>query len=158
VLRGIGPDLGAIERHMPELYEAGLLTQQQHLLEKRAQSLQVPLAEIRYGAEIRHIEPHNAHEIDPLAARLGDPARGVNAAAVGIQQQRRHHDGIKRRLAQLAAIRAGDLAKIDFVPHNAQHKASQMPLGNEIRNCHRQQQRLFNLPRTKCLAHSKDRI
>jgi hypothetical protein len=143
---------------MPELYEAGLLTQQQHLLEQLAQSLQVPLAEIRYGTEIRHIEPHNAHEIDPLAARLGDPARGVNAAAIGIQQQRRHHDGIKRRLAQLAAIRAGDLAKIDFVPHNAQHKASEMALGNEIRNCHRQQQRLFNLPRAKCLAHPKDRI
>ncbi len=75
--------------------------------------------------------------------------------AVGIQQQRRHHDGIKRRLAELAAIRAGDLAKIDFVPHNAQHKASEMALGNEIRHCHRQQQRLFDLPRAKCLAHAQ---
>ena len=59
------------------------------------------------------------------------------------------------RVAELAAIGAGDLAKIDFVPHNAQHKASEMALGNEIRHCHRQQQRLFDLPRAKCLAHAQ---
>jgi hypothetical protein len=33
-----------------------------------AQLLQVPLAEIRDGAEIRRIEPSDTHEIDPLAA------------------------------------------------------------------------------------------
>ena len=157
MLGGIGLHLGAIERHMPELDQAGLLAQQQHLLEQLAQRLQVPLAEIRYRAEIRHVEPHNAHEINPLAARLGDPAGGVNAAAVGIQKQRSHHDRIKRRLAKLAAIAASDLAKINFVPHNVQHKASDMALGNEIRHCHRQQQRLINLPRAKCLAHAKGR-
>src|SRR6516162_6369444 len=157
VLGGIGLQLGAIERHMPELDQAGLLAQQQHLLEQVVQRLQVPLAEIRYRAEIRHIEPHNAHEINPLAARLGDPAGGVNAAAVGIQKQRRHHDRIKRRLAKLAAIAASDLAEINFVPHNVQHKASDMALGNEIRHCHRQQQRLINLPRAKYLAHAKGR-
>jgi hypothetical protein len=32
-----------------------------------------------------------------------------------------------------------------------------MALGNEIRHCHRQQQRLINLPRAKCPAHSKGR-
>jgi hypothetical protein len=31
--------------------------------------------------EIRHIEPDNAHEIDALAAGLGNTARGINAAA-----------------------------------------------------------------------------
>ena len=142
---------------MPELRQARLRTQLQDLQEQFAQRLQVPLAEIRYRAEIRHVEPHNAHEINPLAARLGDPAGGVNAAAVGIQKQRSHHDRIKRRLAKLAAIAASDLAKINFVPHNVQHKASDMALSNEIRHCHRQQQRLINFPRAKCLAHAKGR-
>src|SRR6516165_1527549 len=32
-----------------------------------------------------------------------------------------------------------------------------MALGNEIRHCHRQQQRLIDLPRAKCLAHAKGR-
>jgi hypothetical protein len=53
----------------------------QNLLEQTAQRLQVPLAEIRDGAEIRRIEPHNAHEIHPFPARLGDPARRVDATA-----------------------------------------------------------------------------
>jgi hypothetical protein len=61
-------------------------------------------------------------------------------------------------LPELAALGAGDLAKINFVLHNAQHKASEMALGNEIRHCHRQQQRLINLPRAKCLRFALRKI
>ena len=78
------PD-GAVKRHMPELDQASLLAQMQNL-EQTAQRLQVPLAEIRDGAEIRRIEPHNAHEINPFPARLGDPARRVDAAAIRIKR------------------------------------------------------------------------
>jgi len=84
VLRGVGFDLGAVERHMPELDQPGSLAQLQNLPEQLAKRLQVTLAEIRYGTKIRCIEPDNAHEIDALAARLGDAARGVDAAAVRI--------------------------------------------------------------------------
>src|ERR1700720_579537 len=62
VLRRVGFDLGAIERDMSELHEAGLLAQLQNLPEQFAKRLQVSLAEIRDGAEIRCIERHNAHE------------------------------------------------------------------------------------------------
>jgi hypothetical protein len=150
VLRCIGLDLAAIKRHMPELRQARLRTQLQDLQEQFAQRLQVPLAEIRDGAEIRRIKPNNAHEIDPLPARLGNSARGVDAAAVGIQQQRRHHDGIKRRLAALAAVRAGDLGEVDLLLH---HNAGEMALRNEVLHRRRQQQRLIDLPGAKCLAH-----
>src|SRR5580700_9850919 len=74
VLRGVGFDLGAIERHMPELDETGLLAQLQNLPEQFAKRLQVTPAEIRDGTEIRWIEPDNAHEIDAFAACLGDAA------------------------------------------------------------------------------------
>ena len=59
---------------MPELDETGLLAQLQNLPEQFAKCLQVPPAEIRDGPEIRCIEPDNAHEIDTLAAGLGDAA------------------------------------------------------------------------------------
>jgi hypothetical protein len=92
----------------------------------------MPLAEIRDGAEIRRIEPHNAYEIHPLAAPLGAPTRGVDAAAVGIQQQHRHHRRIERRLAPLAAIGASDLGEIEIVPHQAQHQVRKMVLSHKV--------------------------
>jgi hypothetical protein len=115
----------------------------------------VPLAEVRNGAEIWCIERHNTHEIDPLAACLGDPARGVEAAAVGIQQQRRHHGGIKRWLALLAAVCAGDLRKVEIIVHQAQYKAGEMVLGHEVAHRRRQKQRLIDLPGAECLAHAR---
>jgi len=36
------------------------------------------------GTVDQGIKPDDTHEIDPLAARLGDPARRVEAAAIGI--------------------------------------------------------------------------
>ena len=86
VLRRVGFDLGAVERHMPELHQAGRLAQMQDLPEQSAKRLQVTLAEIRNSAEIRRIEPDDAHEVDTLAASLADTARGVDAAAVGIRE------------------------------------------------------------------------
>jgi hypothetical protein len=43
--RCIGLDLGAIERHMPQLYEASLFAQMQDWPEQFTKRLQVPLAE-----------------------------------------------------------------------------------------------------------------
>src|SRR5208337_1572438 len=129
-------------------------TQLQHLPEQVAKRLQVPLTEVRNGAEIRGIKRHNAHEIDALAARLGDPARRVDAAAIGIQQQRRHHGGIKRWLAVLAAVCAGDLRKVEIIAHQTQHKAGEMVLGHEVAHRRRQKQRLIDLPGAECLAHA----
>ena len=138
---------------MPELYQAGCLAQTQDLPEQSAKRLQVTLAEVRHGAKIRRIEPHDAHEIHPLAACLGDPTRGVDAATVGIEQQRRHHGRIERRLAPLAAIGASDLGEVDIVPDQIQHKPGEMVLGHEVPHLRRQKQRLVNLPGAECLAH-----
>src|SRR5271163_3124548 len=131
-----------------------LLAQLQNLLEQIAKRLQVPLAEIRDGPKIRGIERHNAHEIDPLAAGLGDAPRGVDAAAVRIEQQRRHHGGIKRWLAPFAAIGTGDFAQTEIVSDHAQHKAGEMVLGHEVPHHRWQKQRLINPPGAECLAHA----
>ena len=63
---------------------------------------------------------------------MSDTARGVDATAAGIEQQRRHHRGIERRLAPLTTIAAGDLAQIDPIPDQAHHKAGQIILTNEV--------------------------
>src|SRR6202166_1249185 len=147
-------DLGSIQRHMPELDQARLLAQLQNLLEQIAKRLQVPLAEIRDGPEIWGIERHDAHEIDPFAAGLGDAPRGVDAAAVRIKQQHRHHSRIKRRLAPFAAIGAGDFPETEIVSDQAQHKAGEMVLGHEVPHHRWQKQRLINLPGAECLAHA----
>ena len=44
---------------MPELHLTGLLAQLQNLLEQAAKRLQVKLAEIRDGAEMRCVERHD---------------------------------------------------------------------------------------------------
>jgi hypothetical protein len=158
VLRRVGFDLGAIQRNVPELHQARLLTKKQNLREQAAQCLQVPLAEIRDGAEIRRIETNNAHEIYPFPARLGDPARRVDATAIRIKQQHRHHGGVKRRLAPLAAVGAYDQGEVNGFLSQAQHKAGQMVRTNEVLHRRWQKQRLFDLPGAECLAHVPDRI
>jgi hypothetical protein len=81
VLRRVGFDLGAVQRDVTELHQASLFAKMQSLREQAAQRLQVTLAEIREGAEIRRIETANAHEIHPFPAGLGNPTRRVDAAA-----------------------------------------------------------------------------
>ena len=118
----------------------------------------MPPTELRDSAEIRRIERHDAHEIDALTARLGNAARGVDAAAIGVQQQCRHHYRIERRLSAIAVITGGDRGEIDLIAHQAHHKAGKIVLGHQIRHQRRQQQWFINLPRAKCLAHAQDRI
>src|SRR6266849_8160941 len=71
-----------------------------------------------------------------------------------VKQQRRHHDGIKRRLAPLAAVGARDLGEVDCLPHQAQHKAGEMVRRNEVLHRRGQKQWLIDLPRPECLAHA----
>ena len=108
VLRGIGLDFGTVERDVAELDQTGLLAQPQHLHEQPCKRRQVTLAEIRDGAEVRRIERHDRHEVDPLAARPGKPARRVDALGVAIKQQRRHHPRVEWRLAGRTAVRRQD--------------------------------------------------
>ncbi|RWL75890.1 MAG: hypothetical protein EOR69_31230 [Mesorhizobium sp.] len=63
VLGRVGLDLGAVERHVPELHQFRLLGKLQDLHEQRSRRLQMPSAEIRDGAEVRRIARHDHHEV-----------------------------------------------------------------------------------------------
>ena len=105
--------------------------------------------------EIRRIEPDNAHEVDPFARRLGDPARRVDAVTIAVQQQRRHHRRVKRRLPALARIRGFDLTKVEMLEHKRQNEPSQMVLADKVLHARRQQQRLIDRPGPEGLAHKQ---
>ena len=139
---------------MAELHKSRLFAQLENLPEQSRKHLQVPLAEVRDGAKIRRIEPDNAQEVDPFARRLGDPARRVDAVAIAVQQQRRHHRRVKRRLPALARIRGFDLTKVERLEHKRQNEASQMIADIGI-NSRRQQQRLIDRPGPEGLAHKQ---
>ena len=88
VLGGVRLDLRAVERDMAELDQPRLLAKLENLREQAGERLQMALAEVGDGAKIRRFEPDKAHEVDPLARRLGDPARRVDAVAIAVQQER----------------------------------------------------------------------
>src|SRR5262249_28275817 len=66
---------------------------------------------------------HSDVEIETATPALGrEPGGGLvvmpdaYAAAIRIEQQRRHHDQTERRLAALARIAAADRGKVDILP------------------------------------------
>jgi hypothetical protein len=129
--------------------------QLENLREQSGERLQMALAEVGDGAKIRRIEPDNAHEVDPLARRLSDPARRVDPVAIAVQQQRRHHRRIKRRLPALARISRFDLTKVEMLQHERQNETSQVVLADKVPHARRQQQRLIDRPRPEGLAHKR---
>ena len=140
---------------MAELHQSRLLAKLENLGKQSGKRLQVTLAEVRDGAEIRRIEPDNAHEVDPLARRLGDPARRVDPIAIAVEQQPRHHRRIKRRLPAFARVGRFDGAKIEMLEHKRQNKARKVVLADEVPHAGRQQQRLVDIPGAERLAHEQ---
>ncbi|ESW76192.1 hypothetical protein X772_32340 [Mesorhizobium sp. LSJC280B00] len=60
VLGRVGLDLGAVERHVPELHQSRLLGKLEDLHEQRSQRLQMPSAELRDGGSPAHRPPRSS--------------------------------------------------------------------------------------------------
>ena len=140
---------------MAELRQPRPLAKLENLREQAGERLQMALAEVGHGAKIRRIEPDEAHEVDPLARSLRDPARRVDAVAIAVQQKRRHHRRVERRLPALARVSRLDLAKVEVLKHQRQDKASQMALADKVLHARRQHQRLIDRPGPESLAHKQ---
>src|SRR5690606_17124430 len=100
---------------------------------------------------------HDHHEVRTLHRRLRDPPRGVDAARVGMQEQRRHHARIERRLAERAAVAADNPGKIKRFPHERHDQPRQMSRGHIVLNARRQKLCVVDLPGAKILAHKSAR-
>ena len=114
-LGGVGFDLRSVQRHMAELDQARLSAQLQHLRKQRGERLQTPLAEVADRAEVRDVQPDDAHEVDALARRLGPFSRRAHPIAIAVQQRR-----IVRRLTAFDAVDPLDLFQIEFLDHEVQ--------------------------------------
>ena len=155
VLGGVGLDLRPVERHVAELDQPGPLAQAQHLAEKPRQRVQMTLAKLRDRAEVRRVETDDAHEVDAFATSLGDPPRRVDPVAIAVEQKRRHHRRIERRLPAIDPIDPLDGFQIDFLDHQVQDEPRQVILVHELLNRRRKQHRFIDLPRAIALAHGQ---
>src|SRR5215469_17064151 len=79
--------------------------------------------------------------------------RRIEAAAIGIEQQRHHHGRMVRRVAPLLVIGRKDRAQIQFLPHRVAHEMRHVSGRNQFMDRRRQQPPLFDIPRTKGFAH-----
>ena len=155
VLGGVGLDLRPVQRHVAELDQPGPLAQPQHLRKQRRKRRQMTLAEIRDRTEIRRVEADDAHEVDAFPTGLGDPPRRVDPVAIAVEQQRRHHRRIERRLPAIDAVHPLDRLQIDLLDHQVQDEPRQVVLVDELLNRRRQQHRLVDLPGAIALAHAQ---
>jgi hypothetical protein len=153
VLGRVGLDPGAVQGDVAKLDQPGLAAQAQHLNEQPAERLQMALAKIADGAEVRRLQPGDRHDVDPLRTRHGDPARGVEPAAVRIQQQRGHHRRMVRRLAPVLRVGVEDRPKVQRLAHQIADQMRRMSGRHEVVDRRRQQPSLIHVPNPKGLAH-----
>ena len=74
MLRCVGLDLRAVQRHVPQLHQTRLLAQRQYLYEQPRQRIQIILAKVGDGPEVRCVVRRQHPEGDVLVETLGDAA------------------------------------------------------------------------------------
>jgi hypothetical protein len=151
---GVGAQLGAVDRNVPQLDQTRGPTQPQNLHEQFRQRCQMPLAEVTDGAEVRPVQPGDRHHVHPLFAGACQLTAGVDAAAVAIQQQCHQHTGMVGRLALLTLVDAHDRRQVQRLAHRVPHEMRQVPRRHKLTHRRRQQPCLIHVPRAKALAHA----
>ena len=74
MLRCVGLDLRAVQRHVPQLHQSRLLAQRQCLYEQARQRIHIILAKVGDGPEVRCVVRRQHPEGDVLVETLGDAA------------------------------------------------------------------------------------
>ena len=74
VFGGVGPHLGAVQRHVTQLHQPRPLAKRQHLQKQPRQCCQVVLAEVGDGAEVWGVVRRQHPKGDVLVEPLGDPS------------------------------------------------------------------------------------
>ncbi len=155
VARGVGLELGAVDGDVAEPDEARRPAEPQHLAEQLGERGEVAAPEARHGAEVRPLQPRHRHEIDPLLARPGDPARGVDAAAVAVEQQRHHHPRVVGRVAALLVVGREDHREVERLAHGVADEVREVPGRDQLVRRGRQQPALVHVPGTEGLRHPR---
>ena len=85
MFRGIGLDLGAIERDVPQARQARGLAQLEHLNEQTFQGLQMPLAEVAHRAEVGLVQGRDRHEVHAFNTGFGNAPGGIDTLTVAVE-------------------------------------------------------------------------
>ena len=117
MLRCVGLDLRAVQRHVPQLHQPRLLAQRQYLYEQARQRIQIILAKVGDGPEVRCVVRRQHPEGDVLVETLGDAASGRHPHAVAVEQHLDHHPWMIRWPATpFPLVASGDLRHVQLVP------------------------------------------
>ena len=151
--RRVRADLHAIDRDHPNLDQARLVAQRQHLAEQLAERPLVPAAELRDRRVIRH--PHRRDQLvgHILPARPLDPTRGPVPARVRVQQQCHHHRRLVRRpTVTVRPIRPIERAQVHLLDR-PQDRPHHVIVRHPIHQIRRQQHRLPPVASDEVLRH-----
>lgn len=118
VLGCVGSQLGAVHGDVAQPNQARTPAQRQHLHEQVAQGGQMPATELIDRAEVRPVQRGDGVEVQSLLAAARDPARAINALAVGVEQQRHHHARVVRRKSTWLGVGRQNGAKVQLLAHN----------------------------------------
>ena len=113
---GIGAEFGAIQCHMAQAHQPGLLADLEHLDEQASQGAQMAAAEVTDPAVVRLLVARQHPEGGVLPAGFLDLARAGQSDAVGVKEQHHHHPRLVRLLAAgiLLAVVSVDLTEIQL--------------------------------------------
>lgn len=111
------------------------------------------LAEVADRPKVRLLHCGHRHEIDPLLAGLGYPARRVDPLAIREKQKGCHHGRVIGREAPFLGVAIKDFRKIEGIPDGVAHQMSQVPFRHHLADRGREQPRLVHIPGTEGFAH-----
>jgi hypothetical protein len=155
LLRGVGVQLGAIDRDHRNVDQASVRAQLEHLAEHTRERVLVTLAKPRERRVVGHLVGGDHPARDVVLAGPLDRSRGPGPARVGVEQHRHHHRRIKRRatvpIGAIGAIERRQIHPGDHVDDEPREVILRQPLAN-IR---RQQKRLVTIARDEVLPHHR---
>ena len=138
---------------MAEPHQARRAAQSKHLAEQIGERREVATPEGGHGAEVRPLHAGHRHEVHALFAAARDPPRRVDAAAIGVKQQRHHHPRVVGRVAALLVERGKDGGEVQRLAHGVADEVREVPGRHQLARRGRQQPTLIHIPRAKGLRH-----
>src|SRR5215211_4321816 len=158
VMRGVGVQLGAVDRDQPDLDKPGLLAQREHLGKKLGKRFLVADAKARDRRVIGRLLSSDHAVGDVLHAAALDAARGALTPRVRVEQKRQHHLRLKRRATPPVLTIGGIKRREIQLPHGLQNEPRQVALGQPIARVRRHQKRLLTITPDEVLRHAQQSL
>ena len=145
--RGVGVNLGAIERDRAQLEQLHLPGDAQHLHKQRLDLFEKALAKGAQRVMVGLLVGGDIAKGDRLMRRRLDAPARLNAGGVAVEEQAQHYRRVIRRRARAPGL-PGERRQIELID-DIDHEARQVVLGQPILHRGRQQIRRRAVYRSK---------